>query len=108
MAREAKTRDAADRLPPGQYLARDFPVLHVGTPPRFDPKTWRFRVFGLVEEPQQFDWERFTSLPTKTVTTDIHCVTRWTRLDTTWEGVSFSDIARLARPKPAAASKGAL
>ena len=103
MANQPKTAEGADRLPPGQYLARDFPVLHVGTPPRFDPRTWRFRIFGLVDDPQELDWSRFTSLPTKTVRTDIHCVTRWTKFDTTWEGVPFSEIVKLARPKPNAA-----
>lgn len=100
MANAAKTGE--ERLPPGQYLARDFPVLHVGTPPRFDPRTWKLRVFGLVESPQELSWERFTALPTKKLTTDIHCVTRWSKFDTTWEGVPFAEIVRLARPKPEA------
>jgi DMSO/TMAO reductase YedYZ molybdopterin-dependent catalytic subunit len=93
------TRSAADRLPPGQYMARDFPVLHVGSPPRFDPKTWRFRIFGRVDAPQDLTWETFTALPTKMVKTDIHCVTRWSKFDTTWEGVPFSEIVKLARPQ---------
>jgi len=99
MADRPNTTDGAERLPPGQYLARDFPVLHVGTPPRFDPRTWRFRVFGLVEELLEFDWEQFTALPTKTIKTDIHCVTRWSKFDTTWEGVPFAEFVRQARPK---------
>ncbi len=92
----------AKRLPPGQYAVRDFPVLHVGAVPAFDPKTWRFRVFGSVDNPFELDWERFTALPTKTVRTDIHCVTRWTKFDTTWTGVPFSEIARLARVRSSA------
>ncbi len=90
---------AAERLPPGQYAARDFPVLHVGDVPRFDPTTWRFRMGGEVENPGELDWAHFTALPTKVVRTDIHCVTRWTKFDTTWEGVPFSEIVKLARPK---------
>ena len=87
------------RLPPGQYFVRDFPVLHVGSVPAFDPKTWRFRIFGEVDQPAQLTWDQFTALPTKTVKTDIHCVTRWTKFDTTWEGVPFSEIVKLARPR---------
>jgi DMSO/TMAO reductase YedYZ molybdopterin-dependent catalytic subunit len=88
------------RLPPGQYFVRDFPVLHVGSVPAFDPKTWRFRIFGDVERPAELKWEQFTALPTKVVKTDIHCVTRWTKFDTTWEGVPFAEIIKLAMPRP--------
>ena len=96
-------KESAGRLPPGQYLVRDFPVLHVGDVPKFDPGTWRLRVFGAVERPLELSWDQFTGLPTKIVKTDIHCVTRWTKLDTIWEGVSFAEIAKLAGVKPAAA-----
>jgi DMSO/TMAO reductase YedYZ molybdopterin-dependent catalytic subunit len=89
----------ADRLPPGQYMARDFPVLHVGDVLRFDPLTWRFRIFGEVENPQELTWEQFSSLPAKTVKTDIHCVTRWSKFDTTWAGVPFRHVMKLARVK---------
>jgi DMSO/TMAO reductase YedYZ molybdopterin-dependent catalytic subunit len=91
--------DVTERLPPGQYTARDFPVLHVGDVPRFDAKTWRFRIFGEVERPQEFTWQQFSSLPTKTVKTDIHCVTRWSKFDTTWTGVPFRHIIKLAGVK---------
>ena len=97
---DAPRANDSERLPPGQYLARDFPVLHVGSPPHFDPQKWRFRVFGAVQDPLEFTWEQFTSLPTKAVATDIHCVTRWSKFDTHWEGVPFSEIVRLASPKP--------
>jgi len=97
-----KPRLAEERLPPGQYLARDFPVLHVGSVPKFDPATWRLRVFGDVERPTEYTWQQFTALPTKAVTTDIHCVTRWTKLDTHWEGVPFKEIARLVGVRPSA------
>jgi DMSO/TMAO reductase YedYZ molybdopterin-dependent catalytic subunit len=91
----------AQRLPPGQYSVRDFPVLHVGSVPAFDAATWRFKIFGDVENPAVLSWEQFTALPTKRVRTDIHCVTRWTKFDTSWEGVPFKTIVELARPKPA-------
>jgi len=97
----AKQLDEAlrKRLPPGQYFVRDFPVLHVGTPPHFDTATWRLRLFGEVDRPSELSWEQFTALPTKTVRTDIHCVTRWTKFDTLWEGVPFKAIVDLVRPK---------
>ncbi len=98
-----KTEDPlAGRLPPGQYMARDFPVLHVGNVPQFNPKTWRFRVFGEVEEPLEYTWEQFSALPVRTVKTDIHCVTRWSKFDTVWAGVAFSHLMQLARVKSSA------
>lgn len=86
----------ADRVPPGQYVTEQFPVLTVGRPPKFDPTTWDLRVTGLVDTPQRFDWETFRALPTTTVTTDIHCVTRWSKLGTTWTGVSLRHLESLA------------
>jgi DMSO/TMAO reductase YedYZ molybdopterin-dependent catalytic subunit len=102
MTQETRAADLTDRLPPGQYAARDFPVLHVGSVPPFDPKSWRFKISGEVQNPQEFNWQQFKALPTKKVHTDIHCVTRWTKFDTAWEGVPFAEIARLASVKPAA------
>jgi DMSO/TMAO reductase YedYZ molybdopterin-dependent catalytic subunit len=102
MASLSTPKSEDERLPPGQYLARDFPVLHVGTPPRFDPETWRFRAFGAVEKPLELSWSEFCSLPVKTIKTDIHCVTRWTKFDTTWEGVPFAEIERRVRPNASA------
>ena len=90
------------RLPPGQYAVRDFPVLHVGEAPAFDPRTWRFRVFGEIERPQEFTWDQIAALPSKTVTADIHCVTRWTKFDTAWEGVPVRSVAELAGMRPSA------
>jgi len=92
----------AQRLPPGQYMARDFPVLHVGEVPRFDAATWRFRVWGDVERPLQFGWREFSELPHTTVKADIHCVTRWSKFDTTWTGVAFRHLLQLAGPKSSA------
>ena len=83
-------------------MARDFPVLHVGDVPRFDPATWRFRVWGEVERDLEFAWEQFSKLPTATVTADIHCVTRWSKFDTHWTGVPLRTLMELARVKPSA------
>ncbi|MDQ6780485.1 MAG: sulfite oxidase-like oxidoreductase [Candidatus Eremiobacteraeota bacterium] len=92
----------AGRLPPGQYMARDFPVLHVGSVPQFHADRWRLRIFGEVERPVTLSWEQFMALPTATVKTDIHCVTRWTKFDTHWEGVPFREIMKLVGVKPQA------
>jgi len=90
------------RLPPGQYLTEKFPVLHYGSVPRFDPKDWDFKIWGLVENPIRLTWDEFTKLQTKTATCDIHCVTRWSKFDTQWEGVPWSWVIENAKPKPAA------
>lgn len=90
------------RLPPGQSLTLKFPVLHYGPLPQTDLKTWTLRTFGLVEEEKMWSWEAFLELPAKKVTCDIHCVTRWSKFDTTWEGLSFKMLAKLTRVKPQA------
>jgi DMSO/TMAO reductase YedYZ molybdopterin-dependent catalytic subunit len=91
-----------ERLPPGQYLTEKWPVLHAGTVPDTDLATWDFRVFGQVENPITLSWEEFTALPSLEVTTDIHCVTRWSRFDTSFKGVHWSELAKLVDPKPSA------
>lgn len=88
------------RLPPGQVKTDKWPVLHYGSVPRIDLATWELRVDGLVEEPQRWNWEQFQALPRVRVTSDIHCVTRWSRYDNTWEGVSIHEVLRRARPRP--------
>jgi DMSO/TMAO reductase YedYZ molybdopterin-dependent catalytic subunit len=88
-----------DRLPPGQYLTEKWPVLHAGTVPKTDLATWDFRVFGEVENPITLSWEEFTALPTREITMDIHCVTRWSRFDTSFEGVHWSELAKLVQPR---------
>lgn len=75
------------RIPPGQYVTERWPVLHEGAVPAIDTDTWTFRVDGLGGEPAEWDWETFNALGTASVYTDIHCVTKWTKLDTRWEGV---------------------
>ena len=90
------------RLPPGQSATLKWPVLHVGDVPRFDPKTWDFRIAGLVERPVQLTWDEFTRLPMKEVTADMHCVTRWSRFDVRWEGVPFTEVMKISGAKPGA------
>jgi DMSO/TMAO reductase YedYZ molybdopterin-dependent catalytic subunit len=90
------------RLPPGQYLTEKWPVLHAGTIPETDLATWDFRVFGEVENPITLSWDELTALPSREITTDIHCVTRWSRFDTSFKGVHWSELARLVQPKPSA------
>jgi len=92
----------AARIPPGQYRTEKFPVLHYGSTPKTDLATWDFRVFGEVDSPFSLTWTEFKALPRKTVQTDIHCVTRWTKLDTTWEGVPIQAILERAQLRPAA------
>lgn len=91
-----------DRVPPGQYLTDKWPVLHAGTVPRINLETWTFRIFGLVDEEKELTWEQFQSLPQFTSTSDIHCVTTWSRLDNTWQGVSFRDVLKLVHVLPEA------
>jgi DMSO/TMAO reductase YedYZ molybdopterin-dependent catalytic subunit len=90
------------RLPPGQYLTEKWPVLHAGTVPRTDLATWDFRVFGEFDEPLTLTWDEFKALPSTKITMDIHCVTRWSRFDTTFKGVHWRELARLVKPKPGA------
>ena len=80
------------RLPPGQSLTFKFPVLHYGPVPHFNPATWDFRVWGLVEEEKHWTWEEFNQLPRARLQMDIHCVTRWSKFDTVWEGVSVKTM----------------
>ena len=88
-----------DRIPPGQVLTEKFPVLHFGRVPDYpDLSAWDFRVFGAVATPFTLNWGEFRQLPTTQQTLDIHCVTRWSKLDTAWEGVPFSHIAEVAQP----------
>jgi DMSO/TMAO reductase YedYZ molybdopterin-dependent catalytic subunit len=90
----------ADRIPPGQYRTEKFPVLHYGSVPRTDLGTWDFKVWGLVGSPLRLRWDEFRALPRKTVETDIHCVTRWSKLDTVWEGVPIHSILEAAQVQP--------
>jgi DMSO/TMAO reductase YedYZ molybdopterin-dependent catalytic subunit len=90
--RRREEPEAAGRLPPGQYLTRDFPVLSAGPTPRTPLSRWSFALAGEVEPPRRWSWEEFRALPSETVTVDIHCVTKWSKLDTVWEGVSIDTL----------------
>jgi DMSO/TMAO reductase YedYZ molybdopterin-dependent catalytic subunit len=88
------------RIPPGQYLTERFPVLTYGRNPTFDLQGWDLRVDGEVAEPLQLTWDELMALPQTTITTDIHCVTRWSKLDTTWTGVRVRDLLERAEVQP--------
>lgn len=89
---ERKVTDEG-RLPPGQSVTLKFPVLHYGPTPTYQSlEAWTFKVTGLVEEPVTWTWEEFTKLPTRKMTLDLHCVTRWSKFDTAWEGVHVQDL----------------
>jgi DMSO/TMAO reductase YedYZ molybdopterin-dependent catalytic subunit len=90
------------RLPPGQYLTDKWPVLHAGSIPAVDLSTWDFRVWGEVENPIRLTWEELLRLPSVEITTDIHCVTRWSRFDSRFKGVHWRELAALVRPRPSA------
>lgn len=81
-----------NRLPPGQYLTDRFPVLHVGDVPTYAPGEWNLAVGGLVDNPFTLTFEELTALPSVTLTTDIHCVTKWSKFDTVWRGVKLKDL----------------
>ena len=90
------------RLPPGQYLTEKWPVLHAGGLPRVDVASWTFRVYGDVEQEVELDWKAFNELPRSSNVQDIHCVTRWSRFDTAFEGVHWRELAKLCTPKASA------
>ncbi len=90
------------RLPPGQYLTDKWPVLHTGSVPRIELAAWDLRISGAVENPITLTWERFRALPATEVTTDIHCVTRWSRFNARFKGVHWREVAPLVRPRPGA------
>ena len=102
MQRSLKPDLAGRRLPPGQHLVADFPVLSYGPTPRFNPQTWDFRVDGEVAAPIRLNYQQFRALPTSRLTADFHCVTTWSRFDNAWEGVRTRDIASLVRLTPEA------
>jgi DMSO/TMAO reductase YedYZ molybdopterin-dependent catalytic subunit len=87
-----------ERVPAGQFVTDRFPVLTYGPIPQTDLAEWRFQVFGLVEREVEWTWQQFSELPSVTVTADFHCVTQWSRLDNTWEGVLFRDVMKGIRP----------
>lgn len=80
------------RLPPSQVLTEKFPVLHYGAIPLFDEKSWNFKIWGEVEKPLEFSWQDFNQLPRTSTRMDLHCVTRWSKFDTDWEGVRLQTL----------------
>ena len=87
-----RRRDAPEgRVPPGQYLTDDFPVLSAGPTPHTPLEEWSFTIRGAAE-PVSWSWDEFRALPSETVTADIHCVTKWSKLETTWEGISVETL----------------
>jgi DMSO/TMAO reductase YedYZ molybdopterin-dependent catalytic subunit len=84
----ARDTEESARLPPGQYWTRDFPVLSAGPTPRTPLAEWSFSITGETDQPRRWSWDEFRALPSQSITKDIHCVTKWSKLDTVWEGVS--------------------
>ena len=85
--------------PPGQFVTDKFPVLTFGPTPRIDLATWQFRVSGLVDEELTLSWQEFNDLPQVTLDAEFHCVTQWSKLQNTWQGVLFTDLMDLVSPK---------
>ncbi len=96
------TDEQKERVPPGQYVTEKWPVLHYGSVPRADLGAWNFKVWGEVENGFAFDWDEFKQMPRKSVHCDIHCVTRWSRLDMEFSGVPIQHLLQRARPTPSA------
>jgi DMSO/TMAO reductase YedYZ molybdopterin-dependent catalytic subunit len=99
---EEKFYQQEGRLPPGQSLTQKFPVLHYGPVPDFEPTTWDFRVWGEVEKEVTWAWDEFQQLPRRELEMDVHCVTRWSKFNTLWEGISLRLLVEqgLIQPKP--------
>jgi len=91
------------RIPRGQKQVHDFPVLDIGLAPQVSPTSWNLRVFGLVDKELDFTWKTFNDLPQIRLTTDFHCVTRWSQLDMNWRGVLAREVIMRAQPREEAA-----
>jgi DMSO/TMAO reductase YedYZ molybdopterin-dependent catalytic subunit len=87
-----RQEEPAGRVPPGQYVTGDFPVLSAGPTPRIEMADWRLSVTGEIDQPMSWTWEQFRALDDEPVAADIHCVTKWSKLDTTWVGVSLDTL----------------
>ncbi|MCA1587552.1 MAG: molybdopterin-dependent oxidoreductase, partial [Chloroflexi bacterium] len=96
--RRASDAGTAARIPPGQYLTDDFPVLSAGPTPVIGLDQWSFSIEGLVRAPKSWSWEQFEALPARDWTVDISCVTKWTKLDTRWMGVSVETLFEQVEP----------
>lgn len=91
-------RQDDDRLPPGQHLVKDWPVLDLGLQPDITTGQWRLDIRGLVNNPATLDWSAFMALPQSSLRSDIHCVTSWSRFDNDWQGIATRDLLELAKP----------
>ena len=100
------TRLSPDRVqpdaPPGQFVTDRFPVLTFGPTPRISLDDWQFKIFGLVDEEITLDWKQFNDLPQVTLDAEFHCVTQWSKLQNTWQGILFTDVMKLVKPNPEA------
>jgi len=94
----APDQGLGSRVPPGQFLSKKFPVLTYGSAPKVDLASWKLRVYGLVRREVELDWQQLQGLDWTIVMADFHCVTQWSSLDNTWEGVPFATVASLAQP----------
>jgi DMSO/TMAO reductase YedYZ molybdopterin-dependent catalytic subunit len=97
-----REKAVADRLPPGQYLTEKWPVLHYGGVPKVDLATWDFTIDGLVDKPVRLTRDQLLALPRREEKSDVHCVTRWSLLDSTWAGFAITEIMKLVQLKPEA------
>jgi DMSO/TMAO reductase YedYZ molybdopterin-dependent catalytic subunit len=93
-------RPESERLPPGQHLVKDWPVLDLGRQPDVETEDWKLKVYGAVENPFTWDWASFKAQPQSHFVSDIHCVTTWSRYDNRWDGVSTRGLVALAKPLP--------
>ena len=98
-----QTRPETERLPPGQHLVKNWPVLDLGLLPQVDQSQWKLTINGAVENVQVWDWAAFQAKPQSEEVTDIHCVTTWSRYDNHWRGVLTRDLLEIVKPKPEAA-----
>jgi DMSO/TMAO reductase YedYZ molybdopterin-dependent catalytic subunit len=97
--RRRAPEELAERIPPGQYYERGFPVLTAGPTPRVEPREWGLRIDGMVGSEQEWTWDEFHGLPFEEVPCDIHCVTKWSKLGTSFRGVSLDTLLAQAEPQ---------
>jgi len=90
--------DHGKRLPPGQHLTNDWPILDLGEQPTIETRDWKFTVAGAVERPISWDWDTFLAQPQTDTLSDIHCITDWSRYDNTWQGVTMAHLLATVRP----------
>jgi DMSO/TMAO reductase YedYZ molybdopterin-dependent catalytic subunit len=102
MGSGAANRHGMPKLPPGQHVTKSWPVLDLGVKPSVSKEQWSLRIDGAVEHPVTLDWQAFSELPQVEDTSDFHCVTTWSLMDSTWRGVSVATVIALARPKDSA------